>query len=203
MKRPWIIAVLVLVAGVLVIAFLNAKPEPIQNTPINIPKLRDIVPAGSNTVRGVQVLDDSYIPTLVKPTSLIQTTTERLMKQSCEFGTQNCKLLALYDFVRLNFEFSERTPESPYIRTPGEILLLARGDDGVNREVTLTRRWRTEPHGLVGASDMEFDAIRVGVDGDRPDTGFVGRSDDAQRDLAPVRDEEFPDGSRCGHGPKG
>ncbi len=129
MKRPWIIAVLVLVSGVLIIAFLNAKPEPIQNTPINIPKLRDIVTPGSNTVRGVQVLDDSYIPTLVKPTSLVHTTTERLMKQSCEFGTQNCKLLAIYDFVRLNFEFSERTPESPYIRTPGEILLLARGDE--------------------------------------------------------------------------
>jgi transglutaminase-like putative cysteine protease len=129
MKRHWIIVFLVLLSGILVIAFLNARPQPIQDTPINLPKLRDIVPAGTSTARGLQVLDDSYIPTLVKPTTLVRTTTDRLMKQSCEFGTANCKLQAIYDFTRLNLEFSERTPETPYIRTPAEVLLLARGDE--------------------------------------------------------------------------
>lgn len=129
MKGHWIIVFVVLMGGILTIAFFNARPQPIQNEPINLPKLRDIVPAGSSTVRGLQVLDDTYIPVLIKPTALVKTTTERLLKQSCEYGTANCKLQAVYDFVRLNLEFSERTPESPYIRSPGEVLLLARGDE--------------------------------------------------------------------------
>jgi transglutaminase-like putative cysteine protease len=129
MKRQWIILFLVLSSGILLIAVQNARPEPIRDEPENLPTLREIVPPGTSTARGAQVLDDTFIPALVRPSSLVRTTTDRLLGRSCTHGTDRCRLQAIYDFVRLNIEFSERTPETPYIRSPGELLLFAKGDE--------------------------------------------------------------------------
>lgn len=129
MKRHWVIVSIVLLSGLLTIAFLNARPQAIRDTPESIPDLREIVPAGSSTPRSLRVLDDTFIPTLVQPTPLVRTATDRLLKYACDLGTENCQLQAIYDFVRLNIEFRERTPETPYIRTPGELLLVGTGDE--------------------------------------------------------------------------
>jgi hypothetical protein len=129
MKRHWVILGMVLMSGILVIAFLNARPQKIQNEPVDLPTLREIVPAGTTVARGPRTLDDASIPVLVKPTQLVYRTTERLLTRSCEYGTERCKLQAIYDFIRFNVEFTERTPETPYIRAPAEVLFVARGDE--------------------------------------------------------------------------
>jgi transglutaminase-like putative cysteine protease len=127
-KKHWIILFVVLAGGLLLIGFYNARPKKIQDTPQDIPGLREIVPPGTSTARGPQILDESQVPVLLRPTPLVRTATERLFARSCEHGTDNCRLQAIYDFVRRNIEFSERTPETAYVRSPAEVLLYGKAD---------------------------------------------------------------------------
>jgi transglutaminase-like putative cysteine protease len=118
-----------LCAGIALTAFFFARPHVIIDTPTRIPLRAEVVPAGSASQEIIKTADEGQVPQLVRPTSLVQSSTNRLVAASCDGGTERCKLQAIYDFVRLNFEFAERTPESPYIRTPSELLLYGRGNE--------------------------------------------------------------------------
>ena len=67
-------------------------------------------------------------------------------------------------------------------------------DDEVSAEVAVRSRRRSEPDGGVGRSDVQCLAIRVAVDRDGGDPQLVTGSDDSQRDLATVRDENPTEG---------
>jgi transglutaminase-like putative cysteine protease len=129
MKRPWIIVFVVLAAGIALSAFFFAQPQKVIDTPTRIPERNEVVPPGSSANDLLKTADEGRVPQLMIPTSLVRTATDRLLKESCDGGTERCKLLAIYDFVRLNFEYTERTLESPYLRSPSEMLLYARGDE--------------------------------------------------------------------------
>ena len=55
-------------------------------------------------------------------------------------------------------------------------------------QVALRRRRRSEPDGRVGHADVRCVGVRVAVDRDRLDPELVAGADDADRDLAAVRD---------------
>lgn len=129
MKRPWIIVLIVLASGIALSAFFFARPASIIDTPTRIPMRSEVVPPGSSANDLLKTADEGRVPQLMIPTSLVRASTDRLLKESCDGGTDNCKLLAIYNFVRLNFEYTERTIESPYLRSPSEMLLYARGDE--------------------------------------------------------------------------
>ena len=68
--------------------------------------------------------------------------------------------------------------------------LECRLDDRVAAEIALPRRGRTKTHRRVGSHDMRRIDVRVGVDGDGLDAELATRPDDADGDLAAVRDED-------------
>ena len=70
----------------------------------------------------------------------------------------------------------------------------ARGaNDGLDVEITLGRRRRTDAHSLVGLTHMTRGCIRVGINGNRADTHPAGSAEDAAGDLATVGHEEAAD----------
>ena len=64
-----------------------------------------------------------------------------------------------------------------------------RRDDRRDTEVALTRRGRPDADGVVGEARMERAGIGGRVDGDRFDPELVQCADDANRDLAAIRDQ--------------
>src|SRR5205823_3389900 len=64
-------------------------------------------------------------------------------------------------------------------------------DDGWNMQVTLRRRSRPDAHGLVGEPNVERARVDFGVHGDGLHAELAARAQDAERDLAAVRDENF------------
>ena len=64
-----------------------------------------------------------------------------------------------------------------------------RRDDRRDTEVALTRRGRPDADGVVGEARMERAGISGRVDGDRFDPELVQCADDANRDLAAIRDQ--------------
>src|SRR5690606_9170418 len=70
---------------------------------------------------------------------------------------------------------------------------LGGGDDPVHPEVALRGGRRPDADGLVGEADGERVAVGRGVDGDGPEAHLAAGADDAEGDLAPVRDEDLLD----------
>ena len=64
-------------------------------------------------------------------------------------------------------------------------------DEARNVEVGLARRRRPDADVVVGEAHVQRFAVGLGVDGDRLHAELAARADDAQRDLAAVRDEDF------------
>jgi hypothetical protein len=65
---------------------------------------------------------------------------------------------------------------------------LGCGDDLVDTEVALDRRWRTDAVGFVCISDVQGCPIGVGVDGDRAQTQLATGSG---RDSFNTRNDDF------------
>ena len=61
----------------------------------------------------------------------------------------------------------------------------------VDHQVALARRAGTEQVGLVGALDVQRVAVELGVDGDRGDPQLLAGTDDSDRDLAAVGDQDL------------
>ena len=57
-------------------------------------------------------------------------------------------------------------------------------------EIRLGRRRRTDVPGLVGDLDMQRVPVEFRIDSDRPQSHLLSRPDDADRNLAPVGDEQ-------------
>ena len=66
--------------------------------------------------------------------------------------------------------------------------------DPVDAQVGLDRGRRTDAHGLVGVTDVQSADIGIGVDGHRLDAHLPTGAHDAHGDLAPVGDEQAPEG---------
>jgi hypothetical protein len=64
-------------------------------------------------------------------------------------------------------------------------------DDSFLVQVALGRRAGADEVRLVRAADVQCRAVGLGVDGDRADLELAKRAEDADRDLAPVRDEDL------------
>ena len=64
-------------------------------------------------------------------------------------------------------------------------------DDGVDAEIAVLRRCRTDQHGLVGERDMQRIAIGLGEYRHRSQAHAFGRANDPAGDLAAVRDQEL------------
>ena len=73
------------------------------------------------------------------------------------------------------------------------IALRTRGDreDPRGVQVALGRRGRSDRVGLVRGAHVKGLTVDVAVDGDRPDAEVAAGADDAERDLAAVRDEDL------------
>ena len=65
------------------------------------------------------------------------------------------------------------------------------GDQRLGLQVALGRRRRADADGFVGELDVQRLAVGGGTDGDGFDAEFAAGADDAQRDLAPVGNEDF------------
>ena len=60
-----------------------------------------------------------------------------------------------------------------------------------NVEIGIARGRRPDAHAFIGELDVHRLGIGGGMPGDGGDSHFHGRAQDAQRDLAPVGDEDF------------
>jgi len=68
---------------------------------------------------------------------------------------------------------------------------LGRRDDAGDVEVALLGRRRPDADLLVRVGDVEAVAVGRAVDGDRLDPQLLAGLDDAERDLAPVGDQDL------------
>ena len=64
-------------------------------------------------------------------------------------------------------------------------------DDRRDVEVAAGALGGADADGLIGKANVERVAIRFRVDSDGADTEFLARADDAERDLAPIGDENL------------
>ena len=65
------------------------------------------------------------------------------------------------------------------------------GEDALLAEVAVLRRGRTDADALVGEGDMQAVAVGLGVDGDGGNAHLLAGADDADGDLAAVRNQNF------------
>jgi hypothetical protein len=72
----------------------------------------------------------------------------------------------------------------------GGLGLARRLQDRADREVGLGRERRPDPVSLVGHLDVQRIAIGVAVHGDRRVSELSDRADDANGDLAAIRDQD-------------
>lgn len=128
MKKPFIIFLVLIAAGIILIATFTEKKETVSDTPVRIPMKAEIVMPGLSTFDIMKTSDESKIPQLMQATTIVKTVTKKLLIIACPDATKLCSLQAIYDFVRTNFEYRTSTPEHNYIQTPGETLLQGSGD---------------------------------------------------------------------------
>lgn len=129
MKKVWILFFILVGAGIVLVATFSAKEVPLSDEPVRIPERLEIVKPGLSTHDILRTSDEARIPQLVEPTPIVEYVTKDLLAVSCEHGTPRCQLQAIYDFLRLGFEYQERTPDHPWIQSPGETLIRGSGDE--------------------------------------------------------------------------
>ena len=64
-------------------------------------------------------------------------------------------------------------------------------DQAIDPQVALRRRVAADVHRLVGKPDVARRAIAIGIDGDRADPHVAAGADDANRDLAAIRNKNL------------
>src|SRR5690606_19103414 len=75
---------------------------------------------------------------------------------------------------------------------------LRRRDQPRDVQIAVPRQRRTDAHILIRETHVQRLAIRLAVYRDRPDPEFPARADHPERDLAPVRYQDFPEQSDSG-----
>lgn len=129
MKKEVVLFLIVLAGCMLLISFYNFREEPVSDEPTRIPPRNETVPPGTGSQDIVRTNDETRIPELMQPTALVKTTTTRLLQEACDRGTERCKLHAIYDFVRQNYEHVHSSVQHNYIQAPDQTLLYGTGDD--------------------------------------------------------------------------
>jgi hypothetical protein len=130
MARPWIIFFVCVLAGIALIMFYTLREAPVmKDAPERIPTRNEVVPPGTSVQQIVHTSDELRIPELMRPTLAVKTATQKLLEISCNPGTDYCKLQAIHDFVRLNYEHRENSPEHTYIQSPSETIIYGSGDN--------------------------------------------------------------------------
>lgn len=66
-----------------------------------------------------------------------------------------------------------------------------RADEAVDAQIALGALSFTDANGLVGQLNVHGISIRLGIDRDRADVQFLAGADDANRNLAPVGDQDL------------
>ena len=129
MKKGVILFGAALLIGILLAAFFTRPDPALQDIPTSQPTRADIVPPGSVATDVVRVSDETKIPQLLQPTSTVRKATTSLISKTCAEGSDRCKLQAIYDFVRKNYEYVERSVQHTYFQSPAETLLYGSGDE--------------------------------------------------------------------------
>lgn len=128
MKRGVILFALALLVGVTLAAFFTTKTAALSDEPTARPTRLEIVPSGTAATDVVRTSDVERIPELMQPTITVKRATTTLLERTCAQGTDRCKLQAIYDFIRLNYEYVENSPQHTYIQPPVETLYYGSGD---------------------------------------------------------------------------
>ncbi len=68
---------------------------------------------------------------------------------------------------------------------------LGRRDQSRNLEIGIARWRRADAHVVIGEAYMERLAVSLRVHGHGLDTELAAGTDDAERDLSPIRDQNF------------
>lgn len=129
MKKPWIVFLAVIIIGIFLVSFYTREDPVLSDEPLRIPTKAEIVAPGLSTYDITRTNDEGLIPLIMQPTGIVTIVTNRLLLTSCEKGTELCKLQAIHDFIRTNYEYKPTTPEHTYIQPPGETLLQGTGDE--------------------------------------------------------------------------
>ena len=77
---------------------------------------------------------------------------------------------------------------------------LSRLEQSLDREIALARRGRTDRHREIGGADVRRGPVGCGVDGDRLETFFMTRADDAKSDFAAIGDQHPLHGAQAAGG---
>ena len=70
-------------------------------------------------------------------------------------------------------------------------------EDPLLIQIAVGRKAGPDPIRLIGIGHMRRASVGIRVDGDRADPELAQRPEDANRDLAPVRDEHFAKSGHC------
>lgn len=128
MQKPVAIFLVCLAIGLVALFFYRTDGKLEPDVPTRMPNRTEIVPPGSATTAVIQTSDETRIPELMQPTPFVKSATKKLLHAACEHGTDRCKLQAIYDFVRLNYEYSETSIQHTYIQAPDQTLIYGTGD---------------------------------------------------------------------------
>jgi hypothetical protein len=108
--------------------YFTREPQVDKDDPVRIPTRGELIaPTGAQKI--TRTVDVEKTPQLMQPTPLVQLTTNKLLGVSCPEGTNYCKLQAIHEFVRLNYEYTPATVEHTYIQAPDSTLLYGTGDE--------------------------------------------------------------------------
>ena len=77
---------------------------------------------------------------------------------------------------------------------------LSRLEQSLDHEIALARRGRSDRHREIGGADVRRGPVGCGVDGDRLETFFVTRADDAKSDFAAIGDQHPLHGAQAAGG---
>jgi hypothetical protein len=128
MKKVVVVFFVLVTLGILSLFFISFERDVLTDEPLRVPSRQELVPSGTTSREIIQTVDETRIPELLRPTSLVRSTTGSLLSAACEEGTERCKLQAIYDFVRLNYEHVPSSVQHTYIKSPDQTLLYGSGD---------------------------------------------------------------------------
>jgi len=117
---------LIFIILLMVIPYYAIRLDP---EPKNIPKLKEIVPAGNETITGnATIVSRQEYHKLVKPYDpFVKQIADKIVTSSCE-ASKICHAKALFYFVRDSFQYVSDPYAYEYVKTAPESLLSQGGD---------------------------------------------------------------------------
>jgi transglutaminase-like putative cysteine protease len=132
-QEPWWKGPLKYILGIflvlmLILWFIPYYAVRLDPEPKDIPKLKDIVPVGNETISGNRTyISHNDYPNLVIPNPFVKQVADKVVTQSCDSG-RICHAKALYYFVRDNLQYVSDPLAYEYVKSASESLLSQGGD---------------------------------------------------------------------------